>query len=79
MILFVLVPGLLFEAAFNLDCKHLRGNLLAVTALATLGYGRGSGIARQCLPRLLLVPAHALLDRARGDDLRTLVARDLGL
>lgn len=37
LILFVLVPGLLFEAAFNLDWKHLRDNLLAVIALATLG------------------------------------------
>ena len=35
LILFVLVPGLLFEAAFNLDWRHLRDNLLAVIALAT--------------------------------------------
>ncbi|MDQ6885267.1 MAG: sodium:proton antiporter [Candidatus Dormibacteraeota bacterium] len=37
LILFVLVPGLLFEAAFNLDWKHLRDNFIAVVALATLG------------------------------------------
>ncbi len=37
LILFVLVPGLLFEAAFTLDWKHLRDNLLAVIALATFG------------------------------------------
>jgi CPA1 family monovalent cation:H+ antiporter len=37
LILFVLVPGLLFEASFNLSWAHLRANLIAVTALATLG------------------------------------------
>lgn len=37
LILFGLVPGLLFEAAYNLDWRHLRDNLLAVGALATLG------------------------------------------
>jgi monovalent cation:H+ antiporter, CPA1 family len=37
LILFVLLPGLLFEAAFNLSWGELRGNLVAVVALATLG------------------------------------------
>jgi NhaP-type Na+/H+ or K+/H+ antiporter len=37
LILFGLLPGLLFEAAYNLDWKHLRDNLLAVGALATVG------------------------------------------
>ena len=37
LILFGLVPGLLFEAAYNLNWKHLRDNLLSVGALATLG------------------------------------------
>jgi CPA1 family monovalent cation:H+ antiporter len=37
LILFVLVPGLLFEAAFNVKWRHLRDNLAAVIALATLG------------------------------------------
>ena len=37
LILFVLVPGLLFEAAFNLEWKQLKDNLLAVVALATVG------------------------------------------
>jgi Na+:H+ antiporter len=37
LILFILIPGLLFEAAYNLDWKRLRDNLLAVGALATLG------------------------------------------
>jgi CPA1 family monovalent cation:H+ antiporter len=37
LILFVLLPGLLFEGAFNLRWTHLRDNLLAVSLLATLG------------------------------------------
>lgn len=37
LILFVLLPGLLFEAAFNLSWADLRRNLTAVAALATLG------------------------------------------
>jgi monovalent cation:H+ antiporter, CPA1 family len=37
LILFVLLPGLLFEAAFNLRWTNLRDNLLAVSLLATLG------------------------------------------
>ncbi|HKF77280.1 MAG TPA: cation:proton antiporter, partial [Candidatus Dormibacteraeota bacterium] len=37
LILFVLLPGLLFEAAFNLSWAQLRANLAAVTALATVG------------------------------------------
>jgi monovalent cation:H+ antiporter, CPA1 family len=37
LILFVLLPGLLFEAAFNLSWRELRANLVAVIALATLG------------------------------------------
>jgi monovalent cation:H+ antiporter, CPA1 family len=37
LILFVLVPGLLFEAAFNVKWRHLRDNVAAVTALATVG------------------------------------------
>jgi len=37
LILLVLLPGLLFEAAFNLSWAHLRANLPAVAALATVG------------------------------------------
>ena len=37
VILFILLPGLLFEASFNLNWNHLRDNLVAVVALATLG------------------------------------------
>ena len=37
LILFVLLPGLLFEAAFNLSWAQLRTNVVAVTALATVG------------------------------------------
>jgi monovalent cation:H+ antiporter, CPA1 family len=37
LILFVLLPGLLFEAALNLSWRELRANLVAVVALATLG------------------------------------------
>jgi CPA1 family monovalent cation:H+ antiporter len=37
LILVVLVPGLLFEAAYSLSWRELRQNLLAVIALATLG------------------------------------------
>lgn len=37
LILFVLLPGLLFEAAFNLSWRELKANLVAVVALATLG------------------------------------------
>jgi CPA1 family monovalent cation:H+ antiporter len=36
-ILFVLLPGLLFEAGFNLQWTHLRGNLWSVSLLATAG------------------------------------------
>lgn len=37
LILFIFLPGLLFEAAFNLNWRQLRDNLVAVIALATLG------------------------------------------
>src|SRR5438874_6600428 len=37
LILFVLLPGLLFEASFNLSWPHLRSNLGAVVVLATAG------------------------------------------
>ncbi len=37
LILFALLPGLLFEAAFNLRWRELRSNLAAGVALATLG------------------------------------------
>jgi len=39
LILFVLLPGLLFDAAFRLEWRLLRQNLPAVVALATLGVG----------------------------------------
>lgn len=39
LILFVLLPGLLFDAAYRLDWQVLRGNLAAVVALATAGVG----------------------------------------
>ena len=37
LILFVLLPGLLFEAAFNLDWQHLKRNMPGVVALSTAG------------------------------------------
>ncbi|MGH7910605.1 MAG: cation:proton antiporter, partial [Candidatus Dormibacteraceae bacterium] len=37
VLLLVLLPGLLFEASFNLRWRVLRGNLAAAIALATLG------------------------------------------
>jgi monovalent cation:H+ antiporter, CPA1 family len=37
LILFVLIPGLLFEASFNLNWRHLWTNLIAVASLATVG------------------------------------------
>lgn len=39
LILLVLLPGLLFDAAFRLEWPLLRQNLLAVVALATAGVG----------------------------------------
>lgn len=39
LILFVLLPGLLFEAGFRLRWPLLRQNLVAVVALATVGVG----------------------------------------
>jgi monovalent cation:H+ antiporter, CPA1 family len=39
LILFVLLPGLLFDAGFRLEWRLLRQNLLAVVALATAGVG----------------------------------------
>jgi monovalent cation:H+ antiporter, CPA1 family len=39
LILFVLLPGLLFEAGFRLRWALLRQNLVAVVALATVGVG----------------------------------------
>jgi CPA1 family monovalent cation:H+ antiporter len=39
LILFVLLPGLLFEAAFRLEWRLLRSNWPAVVALATVGVG----------------------------------------
>lgn len=44
LILFVLLPGLLFEAAFNLSWRELRGNLVAVVALATVGVLLTTGV-----------------------------------
>ncbi len=37
LILFVLLPGLLFEAALGLEWRHLAGHLVEVAVLATLG------------------------------------------
>jgi len=37
LILFVFLPGLLFEASYRLSWRHLRGNLVAVVTLATVG------------------------------------------
>src|SRR5579875_711795 len=37
VLLLVLLPGLLFEASFNLRWAILRGNLAAAIALATVG------------------------------------------
>jgi CPA1 family monovalent cation:H+ antiporter len=37
LILFVLLPGLLFEAAFNLDWRRLRDDALVIAILATVG------------------------------------------
>jgi NhaP-type Na+/H+ or K+/H+ antiporter len=39
LILFVLLPGLIFTAGFRLDWRLLRQNLIAVVALATAGVG----------------------------------------
>jgi len=43
-ILFVLLPGLLFEAGFNLDWHQLRQNLLPILTLATAGVVLTAGI-----------------------------------
>ena len=45
LILLILLPGLLFEGAFNLRWSHLRDNLAAVVALATLGVFLTTGLA----------------------------------
>jgi CPA1 family monovalent cation:H+ antiporter len=45
LILLILLPGLLFEGAFNLRWSHLRDNLAAVIALATLGVFLTTGLA----------------------------------
>lgn len=37
VILFVLLPGLLFESSFNVRWRHLRDNLAAVICLSTVG------------------------------------------
>lgn len=37
LLLFVLIPGLLFEASFQLSWTHLRANMPLVVALATVG------------------------------------------
>jgi CPA1 family monovalent cation:H+ antiporter len=37
LILLVLLPGLLFEAAFNIKWRRLQDNLIAIATLATLG------------------------------------------
>ncbi len=44
LILFVLLPGLLFEAAFNLSWRELRANLVTVIALATAGVALTGGV-----------------------------------
>ena len=45
LILLILLPGLLFEGAFNIRWSHLRDNLAAVVALATLGVFLTTGLA----------------------------------
>jgi CPA1 family monovalent cation:H+ antiporter len=45
LILLILLPGLLFEGAFNLKWSHLRDNLAAVVALATVGVFLTTGLA----------------------------------
>jgi Na+:H+ antiporter len=44
LILFVLLPGLLFEAAFNLSWAELRRNLVAVVVLASVGVVLTTGV-----------------------------------
>jgi len=44
LILFVLLPGLLFEAAFNLSWAELRRNLVTVAALASVGVILTTGV-----------------------------------
>jgi CPA1 family monovalent cation:H+ antiporter len=44
LILFVLLPGLLFEAAFNLDWRRLRADLVSVVTLATAGVVLTAGL-----------------------------------
>jgi CPA1 family monovalent cation:H+ antiporter len=45
LILLILLPGLLFEGAFTLSWSHLRDNLAAVVALATIGVFLTAGLA----------------------------------
>ncbi len=53
LILFILLPGLLFEAAFNLRWRHLRANLAGVVALATVGVFLTAGLAGLVFHQLL--------------------------
>ena len=45
LILFVLLPGLLFEAGYRLPWPLLRQNLLAVVGLATVGVALTTAVA----------------------------------
>ncbi|HVN45508.1 MAG TPA: sodium:proton antiporter [Steroidobacteraceae bacterium] len=59
----VILPGLLFEAAFNLDARELRNSWITITTLAVPGV-----IASMVLVALALSPATGALTAAPGFD-----------
>jgi monovalent cation:H+ antiporter, CPA1 family len=56
LVLFIFLPALLFEAAWNLDLKHLRNAITGITLLATLGVALSIFIIGACLNYFLNMP-----------------------
>jgi len=61
LILFVFLPGLLFEAAFNLDWRELRRNAVPVLLLATVGVALTTGLSAGLVHVVLAVPLPAAI------------------
>ncbi len=61
LILFVFLPGLLFEAAFNLDWRDLRQNAVPVLLLATVGVALTTGLSAGLVHLVLAVPLPAAI------------------
>tara|TARA_A100001015_G_scaffold293880_1_gene371004 strand:+ start:1079 stop:2653 length:1575 start_codon:yes stop_codon:yes gene_type:complete len=56
LVLFIFLPALLFEAAWNLNIKHIKSSVSAITILATIGVALSIFIIGFCLHQFLHLP-----------------------